>query len=140
MFGLRILIVDEHEGSRRALATLLRYSGHEVVAEPTWDAVRARSSLAAPFDLALSEVSLPGRAEFGRMAQLAAADHTAGILVTAHAADAVKGWRRAGFSRCLHKPIEFAHLMSEIDALMRDSHASEVNERTVLYAARKESL
>ena len=113
MESLTILLVDEHEGSRTALRALLTADGHHVIATGSWDtALRLASE--GPFDLLLCELSLPDRFERDLMAELAHRYGTRGILLTGFEEQLAGGWRRAGFSHYLYKPVSYQRIASLI--------------------------
>ena len=82
MQPLTVLLVDGHEGSRCGLAALLRRDGHEVIATGQWETA-FRLACEGPFDLLISELSLPDRVERELMGELARRYGTRGILITA---------------------------------------------------------
>ena len=118
MGKLRVLLVDEHDGSRTHLARLLRMSGYEVATAASCHEARAELSTGS-FHLLISEVSPPIMPEFALMRSLRLAYGTRGIVLTAHDLRETRGWRPAGFSCVLRKPIEYERLLAQVRRALR---------------------
>lgn len=109
----RVLLVDAHESSRMLLARLLRMSGFVVTAaETAGEALELAQD--EPFDWLITEISAHERPEFALMRSLHDRDGTRGIVVTAHDLHWVRGWRQAGFSHVLRKPLEYDRLLAKL--------------------------
>ena len=113
MTVMRILIVDPHEGSRTALAALLNADGHEVIATGSWITAQ-RIACERPCDIVISELSLPDRMELELTTSLADRYGTVGIVLTGYEEQLAGGWRRAGFSSYLYKPVGFQQVQLAI--------------------------
>lgn len=111
---LSVLVVEDVAVARMVTATRLRRSGHHVVTAESAEA-GLRELAAAPFDLVLTDLNLPGmdgialaarmREAGGTMAAVPVLALTAGISVE----DAARA-RRAGIRAVLTKPVEAAAL------------------------------
>ena len=119
---LLVLVVDDNVDGAQGLGQLLRLLGHEVALAHDGPGALAAAS-AAPPDLVLLDIGLPGMDGCAVAAQLRAAGHTRAALV------AVTGYGRkedrqrsrdAGFDRHLVKPIDFAQLQQVIEEVAAD--------------------
>src|SRR5690606_28522700 len=96
--GLRILLVEDHEPTRRALERLLRRRGFEVA--PAGSLAQARElARASAYDLLVSDVGLPDGSGCDLMRELRAAYGLKGIALTGYGMeqDIVRS-RAAGFA------------------------------------------
>jgi CheY-like chemotaxis protein len=111
---MHILLVEDHHDTRRALATLLRYSNHEVVA--VMSACEALEAVNAhAFDCALIDLGLPDSPGTELMEQLHRRGLTKGIALTGRTSPAdVARCREAGFCMHLPKPVT----IDELDAAL----------------------
>jgi CheY-like chemotaxis protein/anti-sigma regulatory factor (Ser/Thr protein kinase) len=119
---LRILLVEDHEDTRRTLEHILAHSGHHV--SPV-DSVRPAIDLLRSeiFDAVLSDIGLPDGSGYevmtaARRHQLTRHGHAlTGIALTGFGMEEdVRRSKEAGFDLHLTKPIDFAELR---DALAR---------------------
>lgn len=116
--GLRILLVEDHADSARAMSLLLRGSGHTVEV--------AGSRLAAlelaereSFDLVLSDLALPDGSGLDLMRQLAREHHVKGVAVSGHGSpEDLARSRDAGFVAHVVKPVDFPSLEAAIGRAM----------------------
>jgi CheY-like chemotaxis protein len=109
---LRVLVVDDNVDAAAALGKLLRLRGHEV--SLAYDGPGAlAAAAAAPPDLVVLDIGLPGMDGYAVAARLRAAGHAGAALV------ALTGYGReddlqrshdAGFDHHLVKPIDFGQL------------------------------
>jgi PAS domain S-box-containing protein len=109
---LRVLVVDDNTDAADAVAQLLRLGGHQVTLAHDGPAALAAAA-AAPLDLVLLDIGLPGMDGYAVAARLRAAGHadTALVALTGYGReDDVRRSRDAGFDRHLVKPISFAQL------------------------------
>jgi CheY-like chemotaxis protein len=121
--GRKVLIVDDHEEIRRALARLVRTWGHEVaVAEDGEKAL----SLAAAFqpDFALLDLSMPGMNGVvlaRRLRRVFPAGRLYLIALTGHdSGDVRAGCLAAGFDDCLNKTGEIEKLQRVLGDVPRN--------------------
>jgi CheY-like chemotaxis protein len=106
----RVLLVEDHDDTRRLLSRLLRTSGCEVTAAATVaDALRALE--AAQFDLLLSDLGLPDGTGWDLMRQAAERYGLRGIALSGFGTeDDVRRSREAGFVAHLTKPVDLRRL------------------------------
>jgi DNA-binding response OmpR family regulator len=115
----RIMIVEDGETIRLAVATALRSHGYEVTASPDGSALVTELAAHQP-DLVLLDVMLPGRDGFELLDLVRAASTAAVIMLTARdaTADRVHGLS-AGADDYLVKPFAMAELIARVDAVLR---------------------
>ena len=113
--AVTVLIVEDENVSRRALATLLTASGHETEAvESAEEAIRCLETGARP-QVAVVDVDLPGMSGFElirRMKERYPEVHP--VLVTASGQERVAPFVRQQSTAYLRKPIEFKDLLQVI--------------------------
>jgi two-component system CheB/CheR fusion protein len=106
---LRTLVVDDNEDAARSIGYLLEMSGHEVTLAFDGPGALAAAA-AAPPDLVLLDIGLPGMDGYAVAAQLRAAGHDRATLValTGYGQDEhLRRSKEAGFDHHLVKPIDF---------------------------------
>jgi len=111
---MRILLVDDHADTLRALSRLLRKLEHNVL---TADSVRTALASAAEnkFDLVISDVGLPDGTGTDLMRELLKLQSIRGIALTGYGSESdLRETREAGFSAHLTKPINFTALRAAI--------------------------
>src|SRR4051812_49162347 len=115
----RIMIVEDGETIRLAVATALRSHGYEVSALRDGSAMETELAAHQP-DLVLLDVMLPGRDGFELLDLIRAASTAAVIMLTARDAtvDRVHGLS-AGADDYLVKPFAMAELIARVDAVLR---------------------
>jgi PAS domain S-box-containing protein len=109
---LRVLVVDDNVDAAEMLGQLLTLSGHEVSLAHDGPAALAAAA-AAPLDLVLLDIGLPGMDGYAVAAQLRATGHPGTALVALSGYGREDDIRRAldaGFDHHLVKPIDFAQL------------------------------
>jgi PAS domain S-box-containing protein len=114
---LRILLVEDHKDTRRALSRLLTHFGHEVL---TADNVRSATQimLSDQIDLLLCDIGLPDGSGYEVAAQARAKGHVKAIALTGFGTeDDVRRSKEAGFDFHLVKPVNFQELQSVLDQL-----------------------
>lgn len=115
--GRHILLVEDHDDTRKTLELLLRKHHHEVKAAAS---AEEALKLAAEnrFDLVISDIGLPGESGWKLMAQLRDCFGLKGIGLSGYGMeeDIARG-RDAGFLRHLTKPIRFDQLSEVIAEL-----------------------
>jgi two-component system CheB/CheR fusion protein len=117
---LRILLVDDHEDTSRAMAHLLEQSGYDVA---TASSVRAAidASCQQPFDLLISDIGLPDGSGLDLLRELL---NRAGRPIKAVALSGfgmdedIRKSIDAGFAEHLIKPVSFPQLQQVIQRLI----------------------
>ena len=120
-----ILLVEDHEDTRRAMATLLSLSGH--VVELAADGAEAMASVDArqangrpPFDCAVIDLGLPDIGGTELMRKLLARGPLVGIALTGSTApDDVARCREAGFAQHVPKPVTIEQLEAALARVAR---------------------
>jgi CheY-like chemotaxis protein len=115
--GLRILVVDDHEGSAQVLARLLSRDGHDVVTAGSAADALTEARWGRPVDLLLSDIGLPdvdGCELLRRLRSMYRRDVPA-IAISGNGEQSdVETCRRAGYSQLLLKPIDFPELLAAV--------------------------
>jgi len=109
---LRVLVVDDNVDAAEAVGKLMEILGNEVALAPDGPAALAAAK-AAPPDLILLDIGLPGMDGYEVAARLRGAGHTRAALValTGYGRENdVRRSRDAGFDYHLVKPVDFAQL------------------------------
>lgn len=116
--ALRILLVDDHEASARALARLLRHQGFIVTTAYTMAGALALAAPAGP-DALICDVDLPdgnGCDLLLRLRAFLAPRPLPAVAITGH-----EGWveecTRAGYTRFLYKPLRLDDVLEAIRAV-----------------------
>jgi signal transduction histidine kinase len=108
--GLRILLVEDHEPTRTALANLLTRRNYKVRAAASVTEARALAKRET-FDLVVSDIGLPDGNGYALMAELRDAFGLKGIALTGYGMDRdVTAAQNAGFVAHLTKPIRVESL------------------------------
>ena len=122
LVGLRILLVDDEDDAREAMAVLLRQAGAEVIAVAS--APLALEALAKEkLDVLLSDIAMPGEDGYALIAKVrslpaAKGGHIAAAALTAYAtAEDRARVLRAGYQGHFAKPVEPGDLVSAVAAL-----------------------
>ena len=117
---LRILMVDDHEDTSRALKRLLVRMGYEVkLAHSVQNALDVAG--AHPFDLIISDIGLPDGSGLDLMRQLSARRPVRGIALSGFGMeDDVRKSFEAGFREHLIKPVNVQKLQTVIQRVMCD--------------------
>lgn len=116
---LRLLLVEDHVASLRALTRMLQNDGHKVIA-----AANAKEALAAaaanPFDLVVSDLGLPDGSGLELMEKLRTAYGLRGVALSGYGMeDDILRSRAAGFAMHLVKPVAIAELRRVLVSLGR---------------------
>jgi PAS domain S-box-containing protein len=110
---LRVLVVDDNVDAAKMLGEILRLAGHEVSLAHDGPAALAAAA-AAPADLVLLDIGLPGMDGYAVAARLRAVGPAGPALVALTGYGRVDDLRRsrdAGFDHHLVKPIDVAQLL-----------------------------
>jgi len=112
---LRILLVEDHDDTRRILARLLAHFGHQiVVADSQQSALETLRSKA--FDVVLSDIGLPDGSGYDIISEAKRNRRVAGIALTGYGRDEdVQRGKQAGFDFHLTKPVDFYELRTVLD-------------------------
>jgi CheY-like chemotaxis protein len=115
---LRLLIVDDHKDSARALSRLLRHEGHTVITAHTVAGALALVVGQLPVDVLISDIGLPdgdGCDLLRRLMQFyGGRDITAVALSGIDDEEYIERCREAGYHKFLVKPVSFEMV---VDAL-----------------------
>lgn len=121
LHGARVLVVDDEEDARELLSSILRQRGATVTAASDVGSALAAFD-AAPHDVVVSDVGMPGRDGFDLARELRARPAAGATLIAVSgfaAPDEIDRALGAGFDMHLAKPIEPAELVSAIHDAMR---------------------
>ena len=112
----KILLVEDHHDTARAMARLLNLSGYLVHTANTFAAAIKACDEQQQFDLVISDVGLPDGSGYDLMREmLDRACTTKGIAVSGYGTEKdVEDSLRAGFALHLVKPVEFNVLCDAI--------------------------
>ena len=112
--SLRILLVEDHEDTRRNMTRLLSALSHQVTPAPNAAAALLQAAK-APFDLVISDIGLPDESGLELMKKLKARHKLRGICLSGYGMDEdIARSREAGFLEHLTKPINFERLEAAI--------------------------
>ena len=120
----RLLLVDDHEDTNRAMKRVLGRLGYAVttaasVADALAADAAAHDSADGPFDLLLSDIGLPDGSGLDLMRQLCESRPVRGIALSGFGTDAdVQRSRDAGFAEHLTKPVSLDKLRDAIARLV----------------------
>ena len=114
---LRILLVEDHDDTRRVLARLLTHFGHHIsVAVGVSDALDIFG--AEEFDVVLSDIGLPDGTGYDVIAEAKRTRDVKGVALTGFGmAEDVRRSKEAGFDFHLTKPIDVAELRNVLSKL-----------------------
>jgi signal transduction histidine kinase len=108
----RILLVEDHIDTLRALASLLRKAGYPV---ETAENVRQAEPLLANAEVLLSDIGLPDGSGCDLMLRFKERGGTHGIAITGFGQEEdIAGTKRAGFSKHMIKPVDFDSLKAAL--------------------------
>jgi CheY-like chemotaxis protein len=115
---VRILLVDDHEDTTRAMRRLLERLGYAVRTAHSVGTALAAVSDAGPFDLLISDIGLPDGSGLELIRHLKAMRPVTGIALSGFGMeDDVRKSKEAGFYEHLTKPVNFQRL----HALIREA-------------------
>jgi CheY-like chemotaxis protein len=114
---LRILVVDDHDDTRRVLANLLRMKGHEVFT--AMDVASALETLARErTDVLLSDIGLPDGTGYELMERANTVQPLIGIALSGFGtAEDISRATESGFAHHLIKPVNFDQLEAALARL-----------------------
>jgi CheY-like chemotaxis protein len=111
-----ILLVEDHDDTRRAMVALLKLGGHRVIAVATAQEAIAAASDGVVLDCAIIDLGLPDTPGTELMRQLKLRGLTRGIALTGSTLPAdIARCREAGFAAYLPKPVG----IEEVEAAIR---------------------
>lgn len=117
--SLRVLVVEDHLDSAKAMARLLLACGHD--AQVAHDVKGALALAPTGFDLLISDISLPDGSGLELMRQMQTIKPIKGIAVSGFtSASDQRGSRDAGFGAHLGKPVDFSKLREAIDRVIAE--------------------
>jgi signal transduction histidine kinase/ActR/RegA family two-component response regulator len=124
---LRILVVDDHDDTRRVLANLLRAKGHDVLT-----AMNVASALETlgreSTDVLLSDIGLPDGTGYELMEQAKTVQPLIGIALSGFGmAEDVLRSSRSGFAHHLIKPVNVEQLEAALVGVLAKKHSRNGN-------------
>ena len=121
--GLRLLLVEDHEPTRRALTHLLGRRKFQVSAAASLAEARAHAAR-EQFSVLISDIELPDGNGYDLMRELRAAHGLKGIALTGHGMEADVGLsREAGFAIHLTKPVSVQSLDAALASVINGTAA-----------------
>jgi DNA-binding response OmpR family regulator len=117
----RILVVEDEQHLADGLRFNLEAEGHEVEVADTGEAALELLAAAAPFDVVILDVMLPGKDGFTVMSEMRQSEQfvpTLMLTARGHPEDVLKGFA-AGADDYLTKPFELAILIARLRGLLR---------------------
>lgn len=112
--GRKILLVEDHDDSRRMMQLLLQREGHFVRSVSTAGEALAQLRI-EPFDLILSDIGLPDMSGHLLMKQVRNKYHIPGIAMSGYTQyESGTASRDAGFFAHVTKPVDVMELMTII--------------------------
>ena len=107
---LRLLLVEDHDDTRRVLARLLTHFGHDVVMASTVAEAHERFK-AEQFDAIVSDIGLPDGTGYEIISAAKSARDIKGVALTGYGmSEDVRRSKEAGFDFHLTKPVDVAEL------------------------------
>jgi CheY-like chemotaxis protein len=118
MSGLRILVVEDHEDSARALKRLLSHEGHTVSTAHNVADATAIAGAQTDLDLLISDISLPdgdGCELLRRLRGSRGGAPMPAIALTGHGEEHwVEECREAGYREFMTKPVVYEQLLAAV--------------------------
>jgi PAS domain S-box-containing protein len=122
--GLRILLVEDHEDTRRVFQTILSQKGHSVKGAATGEAALALASSNA-FDLVISDLGLPDFSGTELMTILQERYSLRGVALSGYGMEEdIRRSKSAGFAYHLTKPVDPAKIDQLLANLTREIRGS----------------
>lgn len=123
--GLRILLVEDHEDTRRILELILKQKGHSVESAGTAEAALNLAGC-QEFDLVISDLGLPDSSGTELMTILRERHSLRGVALSGYGMEEdIRKSKSAGFDRHLVKPVDLAkidQLLGEFTEEIRRAH------------------
>ena len=118
---LRVLVVDDHYDSEEALARLLRLCGYTVF-EAFSGATAFSIAVNLLPDIIITDLNMPGVSGI-ELTEMIRSDPVARkipiVTITAQGRSALRAARKAGADVTMEKPLDFEHLLKDIEVLTR---------------------
>jgi DNA-binding response OmpR family regulator len=114
---LRILLVEDHEDTAKAMTWLLRRNGHEVTVAHTVRRAVSEAQRGA-FDLLISDIGLPDGSGLDLIGQMPAPRIPAIALTGFGMEQDVARSRAAGFQEHLTKPVDYQKLHAVLTSII----------------------
>ena len=113
--SLRILLVEDHDDTRRTLSRLLTYFGHQIsVADCRKSALLIVDT--EEFDVVLSDIGLPDGTGYEVISEAKRKHPVLGVALTGFGSDEdIRRGKEAGFDFHLTKPVDFHELRTVLD-------------------------
>ena len=114
--GRRILVVDDDDGIRGLLRTVVLGAGHEV--DFAAEGSEALAKIAeAPYDAVILDLMMPGGSGFDLLAQLEreSPQRKCVIIVSATAEKTIQGLQSPAIHSKMRKPFDLAELLAQIE-------------------------
>lgn len=116
----RILLVEDHDSTRTALAHLLSRRGYEVLAAASVAAARALAADGGAIDFVISDVGLPDGNGYDLMNELRTSYGLSGLALSGYGMEEdITRSRMAGFVGHLTKPINIQSLEQALEAAVK---------------------
>jgi signal transduction histidine kinase len=113
----RLLLVEDHPDTSRALAHVLRHHGYEVKTAATCSAARAAVAGGGRFDLLLSDLGLPDGTGLDLVREIGSQFPRGAIALSGYGMEHdVANSRAVGFAAHLTKPVDVDQLARTLDA------------------------
>src|SRR4051812_9840410 len=123
MPSLSILIVEDHEDSARAMARLLQSEGHAVTTAFDFAGALAVAARIGSIDVLVCDIALPdgdGCSLLRVLQERLGGPPRRCIALMGHTESHwIEECRRAGFQRCLSKPVVFDELLAALGTWVR---------------------
>jgi PAS domain S-box-containing protein len=114
---LRILLVEDHDDTRRVLARLLTHFGYQVASASTLEEARV-TFRSEPFDAILSDIGLPDGTGYDLISEAKRTQEVKGVALTGYGMSSdVRRSKEAGFDFHLTKPVDVAELRTVLRKL-----------------------
>jgi CheY-like chemotaxis protein len=114
---MKILLVEDHDDTRRVLARLLNHFGYNVATASTLEEARATFQ-SETFDAILSDIGLPDGTGYDLMTEAKRTHGIKGVALTGFGmSQDVKRSKEAGFDFHLTKPVDVAELRTVLRKL-----------------------